>query len=228
MKAYKPKTLTFNIETICHFILRQVKLKCQVWIIYRRWLFGWCFFKPSVISMLLLVIPYSGASCGERSVHLLWKTLFIWQLDLVVFRLCDLWHEMKTNLNAHIFSLLRCLYQLHIWDTTLEVVASSVCSRISLKFHFIAQSKINNAKIFPGRLRSVLWQSLRCRLNHGSPLLMSSFSALCQQWSWFHLNWRLHLAPCVSLVCFNFISLQNTYRSFSCTFSPVKIALLIS
>lgn len=31
MKVYKPKTLTFNIEAICYFILREVKLKCQVW-----------------------------------------------------------------------------------------------------------------------------------------------------------------------------------------------------
>lgn len=31
MKAYKPKTLTFNIEAIWYFILREVELKCQVW-----------------------------------------------------------------------------------------------------------------------------------------------------------------------------------------------------
>lgn len=36
MKVYKPKTLAFNIEAVCHFVLKEVKSKCQVWKGYIR------------------------------------------------------------------------------------------------------------------------------------------------------------------------------------------------
>lgn len=157
--------------------------------------------------MLLLLIPNSVAFCGERSIYFGKPCSFgswtWWSSDCMT---CGMkWRLVLMPTFSLYWGVCISAPDLR-YNTWCTYVLSSVYSRISVKFHFIAQSKINNVKIFPGRLRSVLWQSLRCRLNDGSPLLMSSFSALCQQWGWFHLNWRLHLAPCISLVCFNFIS----------------------
>lgn len=59
------------------------------------------------------------------------------------------WHEMKSRLNASLFSSVGLLYLCCGYDSMLLAAASSTDLKIMLEVYLTARSKINSGRVFP-------------------------------------------------------------------------------